>query len=172
MRRAKRLKKRSLSEDIALSEPYTSRRNTMTKSKIPAATKGPQPGDACPSFQAEGTNGSVSNQSLKGKPFIFYFYPKDDTPGCTTEACAFRDNLPHFKKLKMEVFGVSKDSLPAHAKFIEKFGLPFPLLSDTDGALCNAFGVWGEKSMYGKKYMGIERATFLIDAEGTIRRSS
>lgn len=132
-------------------------------------TKTLEPGDLCPAFRAESSDGPVALKDLKGAPFVLYFYPKDDTPGCTTQACAFRDNLPKFKKLKAAVFGVSKDSLASHQKFIAKFDLPFPLLSDADGKLCEAFGVWVEKSMYGKKYMGIDRSTFLVDGQGVIR---
>jgi peroxiredoxin Q/BCP len=126
------------------------------------------PGDKSPAFKGDTAAGPVSLKDLKGEKFILYFYPKDDTPGCTIEACAFRDNLPKFKKLKTKVFGVSKDDLKSHAKFTDKFELPFTLISDSDGSICESFGVWGEKSMYGRKYMGIERATFLIDEDGKI----
>lgn len=125
-------------------------------------------GDKAPSFKGETAEGPLSLKDLKGEKFILYFYPKDDTPGCTIEACAFRDNLPKFKKLNVKVFGVSKDDLKSHAKFTDKFELPFTLISDADGSICDSFGVWGEKSMYGRKYMGIERATFLIDENGVI----
>lgn len=113
--------------------------------------------------------GKVSLKSLKGKNVVLYFYPKDDTPGCTKEACAFRDSLPDFSKVKAEIVGVSKDDIEAHEKFKKKFKLPFPLASDEDGEVIKAYGVWVEKSMYGRKYMGIERATFLIDAKGIVR---
>ena len=111
----------------------------------------------------------ASLKALKGKVVVLYFYPKDDTPGCTAEACAFRDALPDFSKVKAAIIGISRDSVASHAKFKTKFGLPFPLASDEDGKVCQAYGVWVEKSMYGKKYMGIERSTFLIDAKGVIR---
>ena len=101
---------------------------------------------------------------------MLYFYPKDDTSGCTAEACAFRDALPDFSKVKAEIVGVSRDSVASHDKFKKKFDLPFPLASDEDGKVCRAYGVWVEKSMYGRKYMGIERATFLIDANGVVRK--
>lgn len=126
-------------------------------------------GKKVPAFSLPTADGTVSSAELKGKPFVLYFYPKDDTPGCTTEACGFRDALPAFKKLKATVIGVSKDSVKSHAKFAEKFSLPFPLASDEEGKVLAAFGVWVEKSMYGRKYMGIDRATFLVDAEGVIR---
>ena len=100
---------------------------------------------------------------------VLYFYPKDDTSGCTAEACAFRDQLPDFSKLKTAVIGVSRDSAASHDKFKTKYQLPFPLASDEDGKVCEAYGVWAEKSMYGRKYMGIERSTFLIDGNGILR---
>ena len=101
---------------------------------------------------------------------IVYFYPKDDTPGCTKEACAFQDNLPNFAGADAAILGISKDSEASHDKFKKKYGLNFTLVSDTDGAICEAFGVWVEKLNYGKKYMGIERSTFLIDKQGVVRQ--
>jgi peroxiredoxin Q/BCP len=112
--------------------------------------------------------GKVSLKDFKGRKLVVYFYPKDDTPGCTTESCAFRDNLPAFEKLNVAVLGVSKDSPASHDKFKKKFQLNFPLASDEEGSMCEDYGVWVEKSMYGKKYMGIERSTFLIDEQGKI----
>ena len=100
---------------------------------------------------------------------VLFFYPRDDSLVCTKEACAFRDSLPDFSKVKAEVVGISRESVASHDKFKKKFKLPFPLASDEDGKVTEAYGVWVEKSMYGKKYMGIERATFLIDAKGVIR---
>ncbi|MBP7252813.1 MAG: peroxiredoxin [Alphaproteobacteria bacterium] len=126
-------------------------------------------GQQVPDFSLPTVDGTVSSAKLKGKPFVLYFYPKDDTPGCTTEACGFRDALPAFKKLKSTVIGVSRDGVQSHAKFAAKFSLPFQLASDGEGKVLAAFGVWVEKSMYGRKYMGIDRATFLVDASGTIR---
>jgi peroxiredoxin Q/BCP len=127
-------------------------------------------GDKAPGFtMATDGGGKVSLEQLKGKKVVLYFYPKDDTPGCTAEACAFRDSLPDFSKVKATVIGVSKDSVASHEKFKKKFKLPFPLASDEDGKVTEAYGVWVEKSMYGRKYMGIERATFLIDEKGVIR---
>lgn len=113
--------------------------------------------------------GKVSLAALKGKRVILYFYPKDDTPGCTTEACGFRDALPDFTKAKATVIGVSRDSVAAHDKFKKKHDLPFTLASDADGKASDAYGTWVEKSMYGRKYMGMERATFLIDESGIVR---
>ncbi len=126
-------------------------------------------GDKAPAFKGMTAAGPVSLDDLKGSNIVLYFYPKDDTPGCTVEACDFRDTLPRFKKMNAKVFGISKDDLKSHAKFAEKYELPFTLISDEDGSICDAFGVWGEKSMYGRKYMGIERATYLIDKDGVIR---
>ena len=127
-------------------------------------------GDKAPDFSLPTDGGGkVSLKELRGKTVVLYFYPRDDTPGCTAEACAFRDSLPDFSKVKAEVVGISRDSVASHDKFKKKFKLPFPLACDEDGKVTEAYGVWVEKSMYGKKYMGIERATFLIDAKGVIR---
>jgi peroxiredoxin Q/BCP len=105
---------------------------------------------------------------LRGTPVVVYFYPKDDTPGCTTEACDFRNRLNSLESLDATIIGISKDSIASHRKFADKHGLDFPLASDEDGKVCDDYGVWVEKSMYGRKYMGIERATFLINEEGKI----
>ncbi|MCV6601519.1 MAG: thioredoxin-dependent thiol peroxidase, partial [Cohaesibacter sp.] len=112
---------------------------------------------------------SVNLADLKGKPFVLFFYPKDNTPGCTKEACGFRDAMPDFSSLDCAVYGVSKDSEKSHVKFIEKHELNFSLLVDADVELAEALGVWKEKSMYGKKYMGIERSTFLVGADGVVK---
>ena len=127
-------------------------------------------GDKAPDFTlpADG-GGTVSLKALKGKTVVLYFYPKDDTSDCTAEACAFRYALPDFSTVKAEIVGVSRDSVASHNKFKKKFKLPFPLAADEDGKVCQAYGVWVEKSMYGRKYMGIERATFLIDGKGVVR---
>ena len=113
--------------------------------------------------------GSIALKDLKGQKVVLYFYPKDDTPGCTKEACGFRDALPDFSKIDAVVVGVSKDSVAKHDKFKAKYELPFTLASDEDGTVCEAYGTWIEKSMYGRKYMGIDRATFLIDENGVLR---
>lgn len=112
--------------------------------------------------------GDVDLSSLNGHPYVLFFYPKDDTSGCTKEAIAFTGLAPEFAKLGVQIFGCSRDPVKKHDKFVEKHGLGIPLLSDEDGALTEYFGVWKEKSMYGKTYMGIERSTFLIDAQGNI----
>lgn len=129
-------------------------------------------GKPAPTFSKPTDGGrALSLEDLKGKKVILYFYPKDDTPGCTKEACGFRDALPAFSAAGAEVIGVSKDSAAKHDKFKAKYDLPFTLVSDEDGEICEAYGTWVEKSMYGKKYMGIERATFLIDERGALRRA-
>ena len=115
-------------------------------------------------------NEVVTLAALKGAPAVIYFYPKDDTPGCTTEAKDFTALGAAFAEAGARVFGVSRDSVASHGKFVEKHDLNVTLLSDENGAMCEAYGVWVEKSMYGKKYMGIERATFLLDAEGKVTR--
>jgi peroxiredoxin Q/BCP len=128
-------------------------------------------GKKAPDFTAPTDGGGTLTLSgLRGKPVVLYFYPKDDTPGCTTEACGFRDAASDFKKLKAQVVGVSKDSVARHDKFKAKYKLPFALVSDEDGKICAKYGTWIEKSLYGRKYMGIDRATFLIDKDGVVRR--
>ncbi len=128
-------------------------------------------GDTAPNFKAKtDSDGEITLADLKGQNVILYFYPKDDTPGCTKEACAFRDNLPHFDGADAVVLGVSKDTVAKHDKFKAKYELPFTLVSDEDGAICDAYGTWVEKQMYGRKYMGIERATYLIDKDGKIKQ--
>ena len=116
------------------------------------------------------TGGNISLDSLKSKVVVLYFYPKDSTPGCTIEAKDFRDHYKEFTELNTEILGVSKDNIESHKKFANKQSLPFPLLSDYNGSLCQNYGVWVEKSMFGKKYMGIERSTFLIDKNGIIKK--
>jgi len=128
-------------------------------------------GKKAPDFTAATDGGKkIKLSELRGKAVILYFYPKDDTPGCTKEACGFRDSLPDFSKAKAAVIGVSKDTAAKHDKFKAKYELNFPLVSDEDGKICEKYGTWIEKSLYGRKYMGIDRATFLIDASGTVRK--
>jgi len=128
-------------------------------------------GNKAPDFSATTDSGKTLNLSdLRGKPVVLYFYPKDDTSGCTAEACGFRDSLPNFAKVKAAVIGVSKDSVERHDKFKRKYGLTFPLVSDENGKICEKYGTWVEKSLYGRKYMGIERAIFLIDKTGTVAK--
>jgi thioredoxin-dependent peroxiredoxin len=126
-------------------------------------------GDKAPSFKLKTTaGGEISSPDLKGRRFLLYFYPKDDTPGCTREACDFRDNLARLRKEGVEVLGVSKDSLASHEKFRAKYDLPFELLSDEGNAAARAYGAYGEKVMYGKKVLGTIRSTFLIDENGRV----
>ncbi len=128
-------------------------------------------GKKAPEFRlASSEGGEVSLKELRGKTVVLYFYPKDDTPGCTREACAFRDNQAGFKKLGVAVLGVSGDALPSHEKFRAKYKLNFPLLSDPDKAVAKKYGAWGEKVLYGKKTVGMIRSTFVIDGEGVVRK--
>jgi len=130
-------------------------------------------GDLAPEFRAQAIGGKydggqeVSLADFRGSPVVLYFYPKDDTPGCTVQACGLRDAWDKLSA-RATIFGVSVDSAASHKKFIEKYQLPFPLLSDTDKKIVDSYGVWVEKSMYGKKYMGAERSTFVIDHSGRI----
>ncbi|WP_207427127.1 thioredoxin-dependent thiol peroxidase [Pedobacter sp. SYSU D00535] len=128
-------------------------------------------GDKAPVFTAKDQNGNtVSLSDFLGKDVILYFYPKDDTPGCTAEACDFRDNYQSLQQKGFTVIGVSTDDEQSHQKFISKYQLPFSLIADTDQKIVNDYGVWVEKNMYGKKYMGTARKTFIIDKEGTIKK--
>jgi peroxiredoxin Q/BCP len=128
-------------------------------------------GKKAPDFSAAtDSGGKIKLSELRGKPVVLYFYPKDDTSGCTRQACGFRDNLAAFNRAKAHVIGISRDSVASHDKFKKKYGLTFPLVSDEDGKVCEKYGTWVEKSLYGRKYMGIERATVLIDGTGTVRR--
>jgi peroxiredoxin Q/BCP len=128
-------------------------------------------GDKAPSFKLKNQDGKIiSLTELKGKPVVLYFYPKDDTPGCTKEACNFRDEFPMFGKMKAEIIGISTDSVESHKKFATKYNLPFNLLADEKKEVVEKYDVWKEKNMYGKKYMGIERTTFIIDANGKITK--
>jgi peroxiredoxin Q/BCP len=128
-------------------------------------------GDSAPAFVLQDQSGKVQKLSdYKGRWLLVYFYPKDDTPGCTTEACQIRDGWASFKKKNIGVLGVSTDSVESHEKFAEKFNLPFPLLADTDKKMVAAYGVWGEKQYMGKSYMGTNRTSFLIDPKGQIAK--
>lgn len=128
-------------------------------------------GDIAPKFTAKDQNGNaVSLSDFSGKDVILYFYPKDDTPGCTAEACNFRDNYQSLQQQGFAVIGVSTDDEKSHQKFVNKYQLPFTLISDTDKEIVEAYGVWIEKNMYGKKYMGTARKTFIIDKDGVIKK--
>ena len=131
-----------------------------------------QEGDAAPDFEMPATNGrTVSKKTLRGKPFVLYFYPKADTPGCTKEACAFQEALPQLGRIGIDVIGVSPDKMKPIERFADKYKLSFPLASDKAHAVAERYGTWVEKSMYGRKYMGMERSTFLIDKTGKVARA-
>jgi len=133
---------------------------------------GPGPGDPAPAFSLPATGGrTASTEALKGKPFVVYFYPKADTPGCTTEACDFNEALAQFKGLGLDVIGISKDPIPALEKFAAKYSLAFPLASDPDNATAQAYGAWGEKVFMGRRSIGLVRSTFLVDKEGRIAKA-
>jgi peroxiredoxin Q/BCP len=134
------------------------------------------PGDTAPDFEATAIGGkyglegaTVRLRDLRGTAVVLYFYPKDDTPGCTTQACEMRDRWSHLLRPDTEFFGVSVDPIESHRAFIEKYGLPFPLISDKEKSIVEAYGVWVEKSMYGRKFMGAERTTFVIRPDGRIK---
>jgi len=128
-------------------------------------------GDLAPDFELKDSQGNVHRLSAyRGKTVVLYFYPKDDTPGCTAEACSFRDRYDQFSQHGIEVFGISPDTPESHSKFATKYGLPMILLSDIDHKVAEAYGCWGEKVMYGKKYLGVLRTTFIIDPEGRIQK--
>jgi peroxiredoxin Q/BCP len=130
-----------------------------------------QAGDKAPGFVLDSDGGRrVDSATLRGRRHLIYFYPKDDTPGCTREACAFRDNLPAFEGLGVPVFGVSGDPVKAHDRFVARHGLNFPLLADPEHHLLEAYGVWVEKSMYGRKYFGVQRSSFVVGADGRIEK--
>jgi thioredoxin-dependent peroxiredoxin len=134
----------------------------------------PEEGDQAPDFSLEGIDGDTKDvavrlSELRGRPVVLYFYPKDDTPGCTTQACDIRDEWPAFRQAGAVVLGVSPDDTASHRAFATKYGLPFTLLSDPDHQVAESYGVWAEKSMFGRRYWGIDRSTFVIDEQGTIR---
>lgn len=130
----------------------------------------PEIGDAAPDFDLTSDDGKqIALKDLKGRQIVLYFYPKDDTPGCTKEACAFRDDYSKITRTKASVLGVSMDNLASHQKFKKKYELPFPLLCDEDGAMSKAYGVYKQKNMYGRTYWGIERTTFIIGPNGKIK---
>ena len=131
----------------------------------------PDVGEMAPDFTlATDTGETLTLSALRGRPVVLYFYPKDDTSGCTTEACEFRDLVPRFDASNAVILGVSPDDVKSHAKFKAKYELPFTLLADTEKTVATAYDVWKEKSMYGRKYMGVERTTFVIDAEGRVAK--
>jgi len=169
-------KKKPAKKAVKKATKKVSARKTVKKAVKTSATKAAMQsssksllGKAAPDFiMPTDDGGKVSLKGLRGKRVVLYFYPKDDTPGCTVEACAFRDNLPKFDSKNAVIVGVSKDNVVSHQKFRAKFKLNFPLASDT-AKVCEAYGVWTEKNMYGRKYMGVERSTFIIDEKGVVR---
>jgi thioredoxin-dependent peroxiredoxin len=151
------------SRDI-LSDERTSRAIRETREMI-------EIGQPAPDFTLPDQHGDeVTLSKLRGAPVVLYFYPRDNTPGCTTEACDFRDARRDYEKAGARVIGVSPDTVASHRKFVDKFELPFTLVADVDHKVCEAYGVWKEKNLYGKKSMGVERSTFVIDREGLVRR--
>jgi peroxiredoxin Q/BCP len=150
--------------------------STLARRTIPAPwwgdrTMSVQEGDVAPDFEMPASGGrTVSLAAVKGKPFILYFYPKADTPGCTKEACAFQEALPQLGDIGLDVIGVSPDKMKPIDKFAEKYGLKFPLASDETKTVAEKYGTWVEKSMYGRKYMGMERSTFLVGADGKVKK--
>ncbi len=165
----KAVKKKAAPAKAAVSK--RAKKATATK-PVAAEPAWPREGSVAPDFTAVAHDGSVVRlAALKDRPVVLYFYPKDDTPGCTVEACGFRDAHARFARHKAVVLGVSPDSGKSHQKFREKYGLPFTLLVDESHAVAEKYGAWREKSMYGKKYMGVARSTFVIDAAGRIAKA-
>jgi peroxiredoxin Q/BCP len=169
--RKKATKKKAAKRRVAKKNAARKTAKTAPRAKQAPST-GPDPmvGRTAPDFVLPTAESAVQLSSLRGKAVVVYFYPRDDTPGCTKEACGFNDNLPDFSKASAEIIGISKDNPKSHARFRDKYGLRFRLASDVDGKVLSAYGAWVEKSMYGRKYMGIERSTFLIDKAGIVRR--
>ncbi|HZS45144.1 MAG TPA: thioredoxin-dependent thiol peroxidase [Blastocatellia bacterium] len=141
-----------------------------SKASSKAETKGLSVGDKAPTFSLKNSEGkTVKLSDFKGQKVVVYFYPKDDTPGCTKEACGFRDDISQFNKKGIEVVGISPDDTASHQKFATKYDLPFTLLADPSHEVAEKYGVWAEKNMYGKKYWGIKRTTFVVDEDGRIQ---
>jgi peroxiredoxin Q/BCP len=166
-------KKATVAKKKTAAKKKTSRRATplVAKEATQAVQTLLQVGQDAPDFELQNENGeTVRLSDYHGKKVVLYFYPKDDTPGCTQESCDFRDNYGRVKSVGAEVFGISKDDVNSHTKFKNKYSLPFSLLADPEGKVVESFGVWKEKSMYGRKYMGIERTTFLVDTDGKIKK--
>jgi peroxiredoxin Q/BCP len=169
--------KKAVKKKAAPAKAAVSKRAKKATATKPVAAEAAEPawpreGSVAPDFTAVAHDGSVVRlAALKGRPVVLYFYPKDDTPGCTVEACGFRDAHARFARHKAVVLGVSPDSGKSHQKFREKYGLPFTLLVDESHAVAEKYGAWREKSMYGKKYMGVARSTFVIDAAGRIAKA-
>jgi peroxiredoxin Q/BCP len=181
------VKKTETARAAKVSASKTARTTEATKkaAKTPASTTPPKQaraakassgsvdvGSRAPAFELSDEKGQkVSSAALAGSPYLLYFYPKDDTPGCTKEACDIRDSFARFGQQGLRVLGVSPDSAASHAKFSSKYGLPFTLLSDPEKTLASAYGVWGKKQNYGREYMGIIRSSFLVGKDGTIKKA-
>lgn len=163
---AKKISKKSVTKAQAASAVEQIVKKKAALSPLPSSLVGKR----APSFKLrDQSEQEVSSASLAKKPYVLYFYPKDNTPGCTTESCDFRDEIPNFRKLGVTVLGVSPDSSKSHSAFVKKYELPFTLLSDPEKELAQAYGVWALKKNYGKEYWGIVRSTFLIGADGIIK---
>ena len=163
--------KKAVEKAAAASAAGATRRRAAAGGSSSSTGGGVGEGDAAPDFQLRDQAGEeLSAAELAGHPYVLYFYPKDDTPGCTTEACGFRDALPAFERLGVRVLGVSPDSSASHERFRSKYSLPFTLLSDDEKELATAYGVWALKKNYGREYMGVVRSTFLVDAGGVVRK--
>ncbi len=179
MKKTSRVKSKSKSKtkpnarNTAKARPKAkSRKAAGTKARPRAVARPAGAVSALPDVQVATTGGQTLRlAALKGKPVVIYFYPKDDTPGCTTEGCDIRDHWGAFRRLDAVVLGVSRDSLTSHERFKAKYGFPFELVSDADEKLCRLFDVIKEKSLYGKKYIGVDRSTFLFDRDGALRRA-
>jgi thioredoxin-dependent peroxiredoxin len=169
--------KKAAKRTKTFTRPVKTVKSTIPKQKMLATKESPsqfampKPGELAPDFSLPDGDGHLVNlRNLRGSPVVIYFYPKDDTPGCTLEAIGFRDDYAAFKKKRILVFGISKDDAKSHQQFRKKYQLTFPLLSDLTGDVVKRYGCWVEKSLYGKKYMGIQRATFVIDANGYVMK--
>jgi peroxiredoxin Q/BCP len=159
-------------ETSATKKAVTAKPRALPRAEPAVSSTGLAEGSKAPRFSLPDETGTViDSASLAGKPYVIYFYPKDDTPGCTKEACDFRDNLKAFNSAKVRVLGVSPDDSKRHAKFKEKYGLNFTLLSDVDKKLIGAYGIWIKKLNYGREYMGVQRSTFLVDKAGKIAKA-
>lgn len=169
---AKKTAKKAPAKKASAKKPAAKKAAPKKAAAQPVSEKlGPQPGEMAPDFALPSDEGhTISLGDYRGKKIVLYFYPKDDTPGCTKEACDFRDSMARLNGLQAVVLGVSKDDVESHKKFRAKYSLTFPLLADTEGRLCDIYGVWKEKNNYGKKYMGIERTTYLIGADGRVKK--
>jgi peroxiredoxin Q/BCP len=165
------LKKAAVAKKATAAKPVASKTPKKAAKVAPVVESLLKVGQKAPAFTLMNHAGQkVSLKDFAGKKLVIYFYPKDDTPGCTKESCDFRDQFEPVKKNGAVIIGVSKDSVASHLKFKTKYSLPFDLLSDEEGKMCEAYGVWKEKSMYGRKYMGIERSTFIVDESGKIAK--